>query len=535
MNLRLDKIHFNHDAATGAIKIRRNETQTVSLPEWQYGSSHQPEDSPVAYLCPKVPNVIVIKASFYRGDQVAGELEIQAVASANDALGNVCNATVKFKPGGYSDLVPFNLPKAQISNRGVGASTTTWDWQYYAPEKDKWTSFDKSSHRIYSVFGEPTEPWKAELPWAEVLEHACRWADGAKDEPQAAAMITEQVYAMGKGAKKKLTYSRLPTYANEKFDCTAFLQLLNDGVGKGQTVNCDDCATIVSTFGNILGSDLWQSGMGYDFRTNYIFIIGDSRWRRTGFPRHAVAWKNACGENDPLYDACLQVDGDGQPDDNLSTQAILPANLLFGPLSKNLYRFCLFKRGTCEPAPKDERMRRQLGTGYLGGRKFTSEKFLSVLKREFEFDSWADDKGFDKATKALSLSDLLTEHSAFAAWDFSLPTKSDNKDFAAILQVLLRRPAKRVQKLVDVNLYECRRTASPSYFVLQLLAQFHKAGVKRVVDRPLGDVTFVEPYRKSVLFKHGKFVALVRSVGMRPFSTLEMAKAIEDYFAARSS
>jgi len=275
--------------------------------------------------------------------------------------------------------------------------------------------------------------------------------------------------------------------------------------------------------------------MGYDFRTNYIFIIGDSGWGRTGFPRHAVAWKDGCGEGDPLYDACFQIDSDGRPDDNQATKALLPANLLFGPLSKNLYRFCLFKRGTCDPVPNDERMRRQLGKSFLGERRFTSPRFLSLLKQEFDFDSWDDDKELDNATKTISLSDLLTQYSVFAGWGYGLPQESENEYFAAILQVLLRRPAKNPRKLVSINLYECRPTASPSDFVLQLLAQFHKKGVKRRVDKSLGDVTFVEPYQTSVLFKHRKFVALVRSVGKRPFSTLEMAKAIEKYFVATSS
>ena len=46
------------------------------------------------------------------------------------------------------------------------------------------------------------------------------------------------------------------------FECTQFLDRLRGGPGLGGTVNCTDCAVIVSTFSNALGCDLWQSRMG---------------------------------------------------------------------------------------------------------------------------------------------------------------------------------------------------------------------------------------------------------------------------------
>jgi hypothetical protein len=536
MKLRLDKIHLNHAAATGAIKIRRNETQTVTLPEWQYGSSHQPEDSPVAYLCARVPNVIVIKASFYRDDHAAGELEIQAVALADDALGNVSKAMVKFKPDGYSDLVPFNLLQAKIANRGVGASTTTWDWQYRAPEEDKWNSFDESGHRIYSVFGVPTDPWDKEPPWAEVLEHACRWAAGAQNEPEAATKITEQIFALGKGEvdQKTLTYSKTPVYAKKRFDCTAFLQLLRDGIGSGQAVNCDDCATIVSTFANILGCELYQSGMRNDIHTHHINLIGESIWKTAGFPRHAVAWKYPCREANPLYDACLQVDGDGDPADHNEFEPLLPANLVFGSMDKNLYKFCLFKSGRCDPMPGFERKRRQLGRGYVGENRIRGKAFLKLLKEHHEFHKWAGDKELGHANTPTSITDTIVRQPAFAGWTCRTPQKYHSKDLASVTQLLLLPPEERPQRLVEVTIYECRENTSPSEFVLQMLAQFHQMDLKRL-EQPIGDVTFVEPDNTAVLFKVGMFVALIRSVGKFPVSIFEMAQAIgQEYFNAQS-
>ena len=52
MSVRLEAIKFNHDpgsATADALTLRRNATQTVAVPEWQWGVSVNPEDSPAAY------------------------------------------------------------------------------------------------------------------------------------------------------------------------------------------------------------------------------------------------------------------------------------------------------------------------------------------------------------------------------------------------------------------------------------------------------------------------------------------------------
>jgi hypothetical protein len=52
--------------------------------------------------------------------------------------------------------------------------------------------------------------------------------------------------------------------------------------------------------------------------------------RPTGsFSFHEVAWKGACGVNEEVFDACLQVDGDPDPTTPPHT-ALLPVNMRFG-------------------------------------------------------------------------------------------------------------------------------------------------------------------------------------------------------------
>jgi hypothetical protein len=541
MTLRLDKIFFNHSdtARTGAITIRQNETESVPLPEWQFTGAAPEDPAPVAYRCDKVPSKIIIKASFHRDDDDRNDLEIQAVATAEDDLGNVGKRTVAFNANGDSDLLPFEVSGDRIRARGVDLTTTEWTWQYRASENDQFIDFDRSSHRVYSIFGEPTAPWDGELPWTEVLEYACAWARGAHDTVNAATAITEQVNALGPAT---VSYIRSPTYAQDKFNCTDFIKLLNRSATTPQGINCDDCATIVSTFANILGCELWQSGMGYFFHTNFIKTIGSSAFEMTGFPRHAVAWEYPCEERQPLYDACFQVDADGQPDNVQTVRAVLPANLVFGSgaARENQYKFCLFREAgddACDPQPGGERMRRQIGKSFLGRRRFTDKRLLDLFKTAYAFDSWTRAKLVEEAgapvsekAKDWSLDDLFSRSALFTEWRISSLETFTDKELSQVGTVLLFRPENDVRELLQINVFESRTAESANEFLLQLLAQFHRTDLERQVENQLGEISFVEPQETAVVFRRHKFSSVVRSVGNRPVSTLEFARIVDEYF-----
>jgi hypothetical protein len=57
--------------------------------------------------------------------------------------------------------------------------------------------------------------------------------------------------------------------------------------------------------------------MGFNFQCNEIIPIGGSLWQlpfTTGvFSYHEVGWAGGATSNDNIFDACLEVDNDGDP------------------------------------------------------------------------------------------------------------------------------------------------------------------------------------------------------------------------------
>jgi hypothetical protein len=401
--LQLQAIKFNHDptsAKTDALNIRKNATQFVTVPEWQNGTSVLPEDSPAAYALQETQgNTITIRAQFMRLDPKIMQAEIRALdptvhppapngciafilwliqaliqALFGNVLGEVVATVVAFQSNGLSDFVTFPLQNVRIWSVGVGIHITTWRWQYRL-KGGKWTDFATSRHKIYTVLASPTATWQqtpynssnTQLPWTDVLDYACSWAIGAGTLDDAGAGVTRGIYNLGPSA---VVYdcpgggaSHYTDWSTGQFDCTSFLERVRGGIGNGQYVNCTDCATFVSTFANVLGCDLWQSQMGYDFALNELLAIGSTVWQTAcnwgSFSYHEVAWKATCLASDAVFDGCLQVDGGPDPTTPPHTP-LLPTNLIFGNPGDLLYRDRLAApsgRASCNPQPSTRQRR----------------------------------------------------------------------------------------------------------------------------------------------------------------------------------
>jgi hypothetical protein len=405
----LEAIKLNHDGAAAtsdALNIRRNKTTAVNVPEWVRGASTTPEDAPAAYSIAETKgNTLTIQARFTTDVQKLKKkgMQIRAVDPtskpsggpgcsggcsgflqwlgwliqllAGNVLGDVKARWVSFDNSGWSAFETFQLQHVRLWDVGVGIHTTSWRWQYREKQNDPWTDFATSEHRIYVLLEIPKAPWQqtpytsanTQLPWTDVLDRACMWAVGATTRDQAAEKVTRNVYGLGPSiVEYDCPNGGSSWYSGGSFSCTAFLDRLAGGPGLGKYVNCSDCATIVSTFANAVGCDLWQSRMGYYFDLNELLAIGSNVWQTAcgwgGFSYHEVAWKDGCTANDPVWDACLQVDGDGDPTTAPHTP-LLPANLRFGTPGSMDYLDRLVTpatRAACQPQPGTTRQRRMV-------------------------------------------------------------------------------------------------------------------------------------------------------------------------------
>lgn len=295
-------------------------------------------------------------------------------ASSANPLGDVEPTDIQFDDAGRTGFVRLRLT-GSLRDVPVGVYGARWRWQCRSRPQEAWSDIGVTNHTVYVTLGAPTRPWvqtplhpaNVLLPWLDVLDIACRWASGARTQDQAAERITRAVNDLGGrffeydciGPGAALLGSPHYTVVPGVFDCSGFLERLRGGIGNGRYVNCSDCAAIVATFANVLGCDLWQSKMGgvLPFPLNPTRSIGSRVWQSVctvgALAIHEVAWKDRCLEDDDLYDACLELDGDADP-----TRAphvpLLAANLPFGRLGVERYRNRLVAplgRGLCQPLP----------------------------------------------------------------------------------------------------------------------------------------------------------------------------------------
>jgi hypothetical protein len=531
MQVQLDQITFDFDPERSAKEPLSffRETEPRTFPARESGTSFASNDFVVTYVrSERAAPEIRIKLS--SPDSILERAEIQAIADKANVLGNVPARWIDFDRSGKTDEITLTFPSSTLEE-GVQCNAVAWEWQYRRKENENWIPFQTTQHRVYCIVGNPTFPWDTTFS-EEVAQQACNWAKGAKGEVGAATKITEAVFALG----LQVSYAPGPTYAKDRFNYEGFLEFLRNGTGASQSLNCDDCATIVSTFGNILGCDLEQSEMGSYFDTNFIRRIGDQGWVLTTFDRHAVAWKFPCDMNAPLYDACLQIDADGCPS-KPGHRPLQPTNLRFGSgkPAENEYKFCLVSDNTsqpCDPVP-GLKQRRLLGISYLAQHRVKDPSYLKVLADRYNFESFFDGERLNIVVPKPPLETFVEGHPAFDGWKRLQANKFTDDDLEAVDEIVLLFPDKDPAQMVELNVYICAEGTSPKKFFLQLFAQFNNSiEISRADSDLIGAVVFASQDQTMHLVMYHQLLGLVRSVGKKPISTTRMEKAIEDYFVS---
>lgn len=321
----VEAIRFDHASGSltnDALEIRHSFALPVTVPEWTKGETMAAE-SPAAYAILETQGqTLTVEVKLAIAPASVTQAHVRALGGG--VLGKLDPQLVSFA-GGVSTpaFVSFELKHHGIGAAGIRREDIEWRWQYRCGSGG-WNDAGTTRHRIYILLETPKAPWdqtpgSTGNPWTDVLDYACDWASGETTRDGAASAITEHVNtSLGLTYDMDSGMSQYTTPVNGlNFECTQFVDYVKNGLGLGNVVNCTDCGTIVTTFANVLGCDLHASQMRNGFALNQIHAIGQPgfgcpNWG-CGFSYHEVAWKGGGGAADPLFDACLRVDGDTDP------------------------------------------------------------------------------------------------------------------------------------------------------------------------------------------------------------------------------
>lgn len=577
MQVTLEAIKFNHEpgsATTDAFGIRKNETESVTVPEWQGCTGVDCKNFPAAYARDGITGPIVIKAKFTCADLDVTSIKVQALdghvqddtsppdASLTNVLGVVMQKDVALA-NGESEFIPFTLDRVRICGAGVSVSEVIWQWQFCADSQNcedpqNWTDFARTSHEIYTVLALPKDPWKplsidpteTQLPWTDVLDVTLDWAGGAQDLDEAATRITRKLNELGSSkfkydeAGSGSSHFIYPRTAN--FKCASFLEHVQSPDGERKYVNCSDCSTVVSSFSNILGGDLWQSQMGFDFLTNPIIKIGSQAQRRVPFSYHEVAWKNGCGKADALFDACLQVDGDSDPTSKVQFTPLVGVNVRLGDPTGQDYHFRLAQHNSdgarCEAQP-GTKVRRSIGANRVVLRSI-HPVLMDILSKRHDFPGWENTRTSEQHV-------LLWRYSPFSprflpkGWQLSRVEELHGGPETFDLKDSFWRPlGEPFDAELQAVIYECSSLRAAHSFLSELLAEFQLTTIERqedfIIDYDrvaIGDVSFAGPKDRdegylaprdlTVLFARANLVVLLRNVKSSLTPASQLASEID--------
>lgn len=368
--MRVEEVHFNHDvnsATSDALNIRKTASgNPIRAPEWKRGSQTQP----AAYAAAALGAQVTIKARFSGGPSDAAR-KIRAVDAwvppakpsgcfgwilylitllIRSLLGNVLGDTdeqlAAFDGAGDSGLMTFTLVNHKLKTSGVGIRTTEWKWQ--VREKGSWQDFDTTQHKVYLVVDIPSGPWdqspvgnNTQLPWTDALDKACLWALGAKTKDEAAERVTIAV-----NTQANQSYTPITIFGSSAYHLSSYLNQLDGGAPF--QLNCTDCADAVTTFASLLGCDLFEGRFTNMTTRKFLTLNGnpavEADWQSWGWIYHEICWLHQMGQNELIYDGCLQVDMDDNYAD-LVHVAKHPVKMRFGMNDPNDYRYRLVASG----------------------------------------------------------------------------------------------------------------------------------------------------------------------------------------------
>jgi len=204
-------------------------------------------------------------------------------------------------------------------------------WHFEAKTDAGWVEIPgadaAATLRFYGVLGNTQGTMAPDLPWVAVVDDATRAIAGsATDAPGARNALVKHVYEdLGlsydrvAGASHYTDYDA--SFGNATFVLAHFLKR-----DSGAVINCSDCASILSTYANMIGAPLSYAIIEKNFSLHPILGIGAKEFGapfddgRFSFSYHAVTSSDS---SKTIHDATLAVDGDADPSQAPYTETLV--------------------------------------------------------------------------------------------------------------------------------------------------------------------------------------------------------------------
>jgi hypothetical protein len=239
------------------------------------------------------------------------------------------------------------------------------------------------------------------------------------------------------------------------------------------------------------------------------------------FSHHTVAWAGACGENDVLFDACLQLDSDSDPSTSLLS---VPTNIRFGQRHEKFYRFRLTSdQDQCRPDPPKKALRRRIG--------FPKLKSAAVVRQIILIEKLPVDRSESTQIFNQLVAAFISEQKRFVPWKFQDLYFLDDPDAVFSTQSFWRQAdadeAIRIDASVSPSVPQARRRLK------QLLSSFELRDIKQQEQPKYGNVVYSVPENFVIVFSRREFVFRLRNVGKSLVSTERFAQVIDNFLTSR--
>lgn len=284
-----------------------------------------------------------VTATFTVSSPPSSAFFVRAIDQGGPLLGHIVKTQIT--PANIGTDHQLKLESGLLRTSAVGQHTIDWKWEQSADGISGWTEFDRSTHQVFVTVRQPEAPWgrpgvpHTVVPWQEIMQLACTWAKGKKN----AAAVTEAIMAavdalagtpIGR-AGTTVKYGDLGALiggGGKVFGVRELMLIVNRDPSAPRHLNCRDLNTAVAINATILGCPLrlirlcpTSQDNGATIGTNPIKIFGEASAGIQSFQYHeAAAIPGPPIDNRQVFDACVRVDFDAQPQLNPPGQFKLP-------------------------------------------------------------------------------------------------------------------------------------------------------------------------------------------------------------------